>query len=145
MFIEAKYSRFWYFSEIRTPEFLKLWYTIFDNVWLQWKQENNLPDIDSIADFSVECSVPFTVGGGITEISQILALLHAGADKISINSSAYTNPNLSETAAKHFGAQCIVASIDVKKMICYDNKNRMQYRRYYAYPFRGVNCKKSAG
>ena len=79
-------------------------------------QENNLPDIDSIADFSVECSVPFTVGGGITEISQILALLHAGADKISINSSAYTNPNLIETAAKHFGAQCIVASIDVKKM-----------------------------
>ncbi len=79
-------------------------------------QENNLPDIDSIADFSVECSVPFTVGGGITELSQILALLHAGADKISINSSAYTNPNLIETAAKRFGAQCIVASVDVKKL-----------------------------
>lgn len=78
--------------------------------------EKNLPDIDSIVDFSVECSVPFTVGGGITELSQILALLHAGADKISINSSAYSNPNLIETAAKRFGAQCIVASIDVKQM-----------------------------
>ncbi|MBK9502058.1 MAG: imidazole glycerol phosphate synthase subunit HisF [Leptospiraceae bacterium] len=79
-------------------------------------QEGNLPDIESVNDFSVECSVPFTVGGGITELSQIVSLLHAGADKISINSSAYTNPKLIESAAKRFGAQCVVASIDVKRM-----------------------------
>lgn len=78
-------------------------------------QENEIPDIDSVKDFSVECSVPFTVGGGITSISQIVSLLHAGADKISINSAAYLDSKIIEISARQFGAQCIVSSIDVKK------------------------------
>jgi len=78
-------------------------------------QEGYDPDQDSVADFSEECAVPFTVGGGITNLSQIVSLLHAGADKISINTAAYSNSSLIAAAASRFGAQCIVASIDVRR------------------------------
>lgn len=77
--------------------------------------EANQPDHDSVSDFSEECSVPFTVGGGIMNLQQIVSLLHAGADKVAINTAAYANPDLVEAAAKRFGAQCVVASIDVKR------------------------------
>ena len=70
------------------------------------------PDHETIADFSDECSVPLTVGGGITSLKQIVALLHAGADKVSINSGAFSDPDLIDRAAARFGAQCVVASID---------------------------------
>ena len=70
------------------------------------------PDHETIADFSQECSVPLTVGGGITSLDQIVALLQAGADKVSINSTAFVDPNLINQAAARFGAQCVVASID---------------------------------
>ena len=79
-------------------------------------QEGNEPDHDSIGDFSEECSVPLTVGGGITSLDQILALLHAGADKIAINTIAYSNPVLIDAAASRFGAQCVVASIDARRL-----------------------------
>jgi cyclase len=77
--------------------------------------EGKDPDHDSVNDFSEECSVPLTVGGGITSIDQILSLLHAGADKIAINSAAYSTPALIEAAASRFGAQCVVASIDARR------------------------------
>lgn len=73
------------------------------------------PDADSVGDFSQECAVPLTVGGGITGLKQITALLHAGADKVSLNSSAYDKPDLVNEAADRFGAQCVVASIDTKR------------------------------
>ena len=73
------------------------------------------PDPESIADFSEECSVPLTVGGGIASLDQIVALLHAGADKVSINSTAFTNADVVDRAAARFGAQCIVASIDARR------------------------------
>lgn len=77
--------------------------------------EGNPPDDDSVSDFAEECTVPFTVGGGITNLEQVLSLLHAGADKITINSTAYANPALIEMVANRFGAQCVVVSIDAKK------------------------------
>lgn len=77
--------------------------------------EGNLPDHDSVSDFSEECSVPFTVGGGITNLEQIVSLLHAGADKIAINTAAYSNPDIVSAAANRFGAQCVVMSIDAKR------------------------------
>lgn len=79
-------------------------------------RENAKPDFDSVHDFADECFVPFTVGGGITTIEQIQHLLRAGADKISINSAAYANPLLVEHAAQRFGSQCVVASIDVRRL-----------------------------
>lgn len=74
------------------------------------------PDYESVADFSAECFVPLTVGGGIRNLDHITRLLHAGADKVSINSAAYTNPALLTEVANRFGAQCIVASVDARRM-----------------------------
>ena len=79
-------------------------------------QDSNEPDYDSIADFFEECAVPLTIGGGITNLEQIVRLLHSGADKVSINTSAYTNVSLIQDAAKRFGSQCVVTSIDAKKI-----------------------------
>tara|TARA_B100001287_G_C22613036_1_gene496111 strand:+ start:451 stop:1215 length:765 start_codon:yes stop_codon:yes gene_type:complete len=72
-------------------------------------------DYELINDFSQHCFVPFTVGGGVKNILQAQKLLRVGADKICINSSAYTNPELISDIAKKHGNQCIVVSIDVKK------------------------------
>jgi len=74
--------------------------------------QGNIPDHDSISDFADECFVPFTVGGCIRSLSQITSLLTAGADKVSLNSTLYENPNLVNDAANQFGTQCIVVSID---------------------------------
>jgi imidazole glycerol-phosphate synthase subunit HisF len=78
-------------------------------------QEQHAPDHASVADYSLECSVPLTVGGGITTLDHIVALLRAGADKISINSQAYETPQLIDQAAARFGTQCVVASIDARR------------------------------
>lgn len=78
--------------------------------------EERDPDYESVAEFSAECFVPLTVGGGIRSMDHITQLLRAGADKVSINSAAYDCPELIREAASRFGAQCIVASIDARRM-----------------------------
>lgn len=75
------------------------------------------PDYESIMEFSKECFIPLTVGGGIKSLEHIRKLLQVGADKISINSEAYSNPNLIKEAASKYGSQSIVACIDAKKEI----------------------------
>lgn len=77
-------------------------------------QEGREPDYESVAEFSCECFVPLTVGGGIQNLDHITRLLHAGADKIAINTAAYANPYLIQEAANRFGSQCVVVSIDVR-------------------------------
>lgn len=62
-----------------------------------------------------EVFIPLTVGGGVKRIEDFSDLLNAGADKVSINSSAVKNPDLINMASKKFGAQCVVVAIDVKK------------------------------
>ena len=59
-------------------------------------------------------NIPFTVGGGISSIEDVSMLLNAGADKISINSSAIKNPQLIKELANQFGSQCVVLAIDTK-------------------------------
>lgn len=59
-------------------------------------------------------NIPFTVGGGISSIEDVSALLNAGADKISINTSAIKNPQLIKELANRFGSQCVVLAIDTK-------------------------------
>lgn len=76
--------------------------------------ETREPDYESISEFCAECFVPLTVGGGVRSLDHITKLLHSGADKVSINSDAYSNPDLISLAANRFGCQCIVASIDVR-------------------------------
>lgn len=58
--------------------------------------------------------IPLTVGGGVRKVEDIRRLLNAGADKISINTSAVTNPGLIKAAADKYGSQCIVVAIDAK-------------------------------
>src|SRR3989449_4450882 len=63
-----------------------------------------------------ECFMPLTVGGGLRSVEDMYTMLRAGADKISINSSALANPELIRAGAEKFGSQCIVVSIDAKKV-----------------------------
>jgi imidazole glycerol-phosphate synthase subunit HisF len=59
-------------------------------------------------------TIPFTVGGGISSVEGITALLRAGADKVSLNSSAVRDPELVARGAERFGCQCIVVAIDAR-------------------------------
>ena len=62
-----------------------------------------------------ECFMPLTVGGGLRTLEDIRLMLNAGADKVSLNTSAITNPNLVSEASAKFGNQCIVVAIDAKR------------------------------
>ena len=77
--------------------------------------ENRGMIIDVIKRAAGELSLPLTVGGGIRTLDDIQRALRAGADKISINSSAIQNPDLISEAANAFGSKCIVVAIDVKR------------------------------
>jgi cyclase len=68
--------------------------------------------IEAVAD---QVFIPLTVGGGVNSVADVRALLNAGADKVSINTAGVNDPDLFDEAAAHFGAQCIVAAIDVKQ------------------------------
>jgi imidazole glycerol-phosphate synthase subunit HisF len=68
--------------------------------------------ISLVGKVAKQLDIPFTVGGGISQIADVEALLEAGADKISINSSAVKEPTLIEDLAKRFGSQCVVLAID---------------------------------
>lgn len=60
-------------------------------------------------------NIPFTVGGGISSVEDVRVLLDHGADKISVNTSAYKDPELINRLSKEFGSQCVVLAIDTKK------------------------------
>jgi cyclase len=77
--------------------------------------ERRDPDYESIVEFSHECFVPLTLGGGVGSLDHIRALLRAGADKVSINTAACERPELIREAARMFGAQCVVLSMDVRR------------------------------
>src|SRR5277367_5494928 len=72
--------------------------------------------VDVIERAANQCFMPLTVGGGVTPVDDMFTMLRAGADKISINSSALANPELIRQGAEKFGSQCIVVSIDAKKV-----------------------------
>ncbi len=71
---------------------------------------------DMVDRVAQHCFMPFTVGGGVRELSDIRTLLLAGADKVSINSAAVTRPEFVREAAEKFGTQCIVVAIDAKRV-----------------------------
>lgn len=72
-----------------------------------------IPVVEAVA---AEVFIPLTVGGGVRVLEDISKLLHAGADKISINSTAVFNPEFIREASGHFGSQCIVVAIDAKQV-----------------------------
>ncbi|MDR0962893.1 MAG: imidazole glycerol phosphate synthase subunit HisF [Mediterranea sp.] len=75
-------------------------------------------------------NIPFTVGGGINELSDVERLLAAGADKISVNSAAIRRPELIDDIARHFGSQVCVLAVDAKQTpqgwLCYLNGGRIE-------------------
>jgi cyclase len=71
--------------------------------------------VELVKRIAFNLNIPFTVGGGISELSDADALLAAGADKISINSSAIKNPKLIDDLAYHFGSQFVVVAIDARE------------------------------
>lgn len=72
--------------------------------------------VDVIERAADQCFMPLTVGGGIRTVEDMSTMLKAGADKVSINSSAVANPDLIRQGSEKFGAQCIVVSVDAKKV-----------------------------
>lgn len=85
---------------------------------------------DLVRRIAANINIPFTVGGGINELNDVDRLLNAGADKISINSSALRNPGLIDDIAKHFGSQVCVLAVDAKNTEngwkCYLNGGRIE-------------------
>jgi imidazoleglycerol phosphate synthase, cyclase subunit len=77
--------------------------------------ENRNTMVNVVKKTANEVFIPLTVGGGISSIENIQALLKAGADKVSINSAAIKNPNIIKEASEYFGNQCIVVAVDAKK------------------------------
>ena len=71
---------------------------------------------DVIERVAEKCFMPLTVGGGIRAVDDMQTMLRAGADKVSINSAALADPELIRAGAEKFGSQCIVVSIDAKKV-----------------------------
>ena len=71
--------------------------------------------LDIIEAVASEVFIPLTVGGGVRAVEDVRRLLNAGADKVGINSSAISNPQLVFDAAQKYGSQCIVVAIDAKK------------------------------
>lgn len=76
--------------------------------------ENRKTLVDLVEKVAQEINIPFTVGGGISTVDDALALIKAGADKVSINSSAVKNPQLITDLKNRFGSQFVVVAIDTK-------------------------------
>jgi len=72
--------------------------------------------VDVIERVAEKCFMPLTVGGGIRAVDDMQTMLRAGADKVSINSAALATPDLIRAGAEKFGSQCIVVSIDAKRV-----------------------------
>ncbi len=90
---------------------------VFLDITATVEKRKNLTEL--VEKIAREINIPFTVGGGISELKDAEALLKAGADKISINSSAVRNPKLIDEMALNFGTQFVVVAIDAKK---YDDR-----------------------
>jgi cyclase len=79
-------------------------------------QEKRRTMHDMVLKVAEQVNIPFTVGGGISSVEDVDDLLHCGADKVSINSSAVRRPQLITELSKKFGSQCVVVAIDAKEI-----------------------------
>ena len=78
--------------------------------------ENRGTTLDMVEKVAAQVNIPFTVGGGISSVEHVDALLKCGADKVSINSSAVKRPELINELSQKFGSQCVVVAIDAKQV-----------------------------
>jgi cyclase len=79
-------------------------------------REGRGPLVPLLRDLADQCFMPFTAGGGVRSEQDVRALLMAGADKVSLNSALFTAPEVVRACAEAFGAQCVVASIDARRV-----------------------------
>lgn len=82
--------------------------------------------LQTVERMASQVFIPLTVGGGVRSLNDIRNLLNAGADKVSINSAAVSNPEFVREAAERFGSQCIVVAIDAKKVSGESEPNRWE-------------------
>lgn len=106
-------------KQVGNPVELGAWYAaqgadelVFLDITASHEKRKTFSDL--VARIARNINIPFTVGGGISELADADVLLNAGADKISINSSAVRNPQLIDDMALHFGSQFVVAAIDAR-------------------------------
>lgn len=99
---------------------------VFLDITASYEKRNII--INVVRKVAENVFMPFTVGGGVRNLTDIRNLLNAGAEKVSINTAAVKNPNLIEEAAKRFGSQCIVVAIDAKR-----TKNSTQKPKWEVY------------
>lgn len=78
--------------------------------------ENRNILVDVVERTARQVTIPFSVGGGIRTVSDMRLILRAGADKVSVNTGAFKNPKLITDCANAFGSQCVVLSMDVRKV-----------------------------
>ena len=78
--------------------------------------DNRATTVHMVEAIAAQVFIPLTVGGGIRSVEDVRRMLNAGADKVSINTAAVTNPELVKQAADHFGSQAIVVAIDAKQV-----------------------------
>ncbi|MCK5918512.1 MAG: imidazole glycerol phosphate synthase subunit HisF [Cocleimonas sp.] len=88
--------------------------------------DNRETMVHVVEDIASKVFIPLTVGGGIREVKDIRRMLNAGADKVAINSAAVFNPELIKEATDYFGSQCIVVSIDAKKVSLEGEPNKWE-------------------
>jgi cyclase len=79
--------------------------------------DGRTPDFETVDDVADECFMPLTVGGGVRTVEHVRRLLEVGADKVAINTAVVEEPDLIRRVAERFGAQCVVASIDVRRHV----------------------------
>ena len=79
-------------------------------------QEDREPDFDAIDDLADYCFMPLTVGGGVKNLDHVRHLLQVGADKVALSTAAVETPTLIRQIADRFGSQCVVVSIDAKRV-----------------------------
>jgi cyclase len=88
--------------------------------------DNRKTILDVVAETAEQCFMPVTVGGGVREVEDVRNLLLAGADKVSFNTAAVKDPDVIARSADKFGNQCIVASLDAKKVSTEGEQDRFE-------------------
>lgn len=93
-----------------------------------------------IEDVAAQVFIPLTVGGGVRQVADVRRLLNAGADKVSINTSAVLNPQLVADASDHYGSQCIVVAIDAKQVYSPDGAPHWEVFTHGGRKATGINA-----
>lgn len=102
--------------------------------------DNRATTYDTVERMASQVFIPLTVGGGVRTVDDIRRLLNAGADKVSINTAAITNPEFVREAAERFGSQCIVVALDAKRVSVDGEPNRWEIFTHGGRKATGINA-----